>query len=85
MSRGKKYLDISMIKHKYKRRGRDSNSRSTREPDLKSGAVPLGHLGLERNYLLSLPFALMDGRLFELPVLPVMSPLLLYPAEVRPL
>ncbi len=27
-------------------RGRDSNSRSTREPDLKSGAVPLGHRGL---------------------------------------
>jgi hypothetical protein len=27
------------------RRGRDSNSRSTREPDLKSGAVPLGHRG----------------------------------------
>ena len=27
------------------RRGRDSNSRSAREPDLKSGAVPLGHRG----------------------------------------
>ncbi len=30
------------------RRGRDSNSRSTREPDLKSGAVPLGHLGIKK-------------------------------------
>ncbi len=74
------------------RRGRDSNSRSTREPDLKSGAVPLGHRGKEKksvencgDYLLSLPFDLMDGLLLELPLLPVLRPLPLYPAEVRPL
>ncbi len=32
--------------YKYKRHGGDSNTRSTREPALKAGAVPLGHRGL---------------------------------------
>ena len=59
------------------RRGRDSNSRSTREPDLKSGAVPLGHLGISIVYLLSLLFDLIDGLLFADPFLPVLNPLVL--------
>ncbi len=45
-----------------------------REPDLKSGAVPLSHPGLS-NYLLSLPFALMEGLLLAEFFLPVLRPL----------
>ncbi len=55
-----------------------------REPDLKSGAVPLSHPGL-KDYLLNLPLALMDGLLLAEFFLPVLSPLPLYPAEVSPL
>ena len=58
--------EILKVNHD-ERRGRDSNSRSTREPDLKSGAVPLGHRGfpfqsfnlcvfLRKCYLFNLPF-----------------------------
>ena len=48
-----------------------------REPDLKSGAVPLGHLGIPVVYLLSLLFDLIDGLLFADPFLPVLNPLVL--------